>query len=246
MKDGVSSYRLPEFERASRGDLEPSASTESKIETGFVPFTRNLTSATAAAWHEEAQALLNEAKRKASGIEQEAYRQGFSQGERAGTQLAQEKLTPLLEGFVRVMSELEALRERIYSEAERELVELACAVAEKVMQLEVGVNREVVLKGVQAALRGLVDREEVRVRVNPADLAFLRQYKGDLMKSVDGLRRVAIEEDPSVGRGGYIVEIPGGNLDGRLEEQVARIREEFLAQCPPIGQEPACGELATE
>jgi len=242
----VSPYRRPEFERASGGDLEPSLSTEAKIETGFVPFTRNLTSATAAGWHAEAEALLNEAKRRASDIEQEAYRLGFSQGERAGTQLAQEKLTPLVEGFARVMSELEVLRDRIYSEAEREVVELVCAVAEKVIQLEVEANREAVLKGVQAALKGMVDREEVRIRVNPADLAFLRQYKGDLMKSVDGLRRVAIEEDPSVGRGGYIVQTPGGNLDGRLEEQVARIREEFLAQCPPIGQEPGCRELADE
>lgn len=245
-------YRPPELEGASDGHsppgrrFRPMPSTEAEITAErFVPLGRTLAPDAAGTRREEAEAVLREAKRRASDVEQEAYRLGFEQGERAGMQLADEKLTPLLEGLVRLTGELQLLRERVYREVEREIVELACAVAEKVINVEVGANREVVLKGVQAALKGMADREEVRIRVNVADLAFLRQHKGDLMKAVDGLSRAAIEEDPSVGRGCYIVETPEGNLNGCLEEQLDSIRQELLAHCPPVQQEPvADGEQA--
>ncbi len=226
----------PAFEPSSGGCSGASHTADEGLLSPFVPLVRALTSCTPAKWREGVEDLFREARRRASDIERQAYREGFAQGERRGTELAQEKLTPLLEGLVRVMGELDGLRERIYRQAERELVELACAVAEKIVQNEVQANSGLILNGVQAALKGLAEREEVRIRVNPADLGFLRRYKGDLIETVDGLRRVSIDEDPSVARGGYIVETPEGNLDGRLGEQLSRVREELLARCPSVSE----------
>jgi flagellar biosynthesis/type III secretory pathway protein FliH len=57
------------------------------------------------------------------------------------------------------------------------------------------------------------------IRVHPADLQGLLEAKPQLLATFDGVKKLTVVEDPSVGRGGCLVETPTAEIDARLDSQ---------------------------
>ena len=137
------------------------------------------------------------------------------------------------EGQARAAATLAAAareRDRLLRGAEREVVELAVAVARKVLGRELGRGGEAVVDLAAAAVAEARSRRDVMLRVSPADAAAVRAAGGTFA----ALSRapVRIVEDPSIAQGGVIVETEAGRIDARIEAQleaVARAIEEAFA-----------------
>jgi flagellar assembly protein FliH len=56
----------------------------------------------------------------------------------------------------------------------------------------------------------------------------IREIKEELLRKIDGLGYLEVQEDPRVEEGGCIVETVFGNIDARIETQLANLREELL------------------
>lgn len=158
-------------------------------------------------------------------IERMAYEKGFSAGEEAGMEMGRKKMDILLQRFSDILQELTTLRENILLSVDKNIFELALAIARKVLHHEVRTEREVVVGVVKAALKAAILSERITIKLNPLDLDVAVENKADLMEHVNGSPKVKLEEDERVEQGGCIIETAYGSIDARLEEQMAEMEK---------------------
>lgn len=203
--------------RPAAAPLEPL--TAGTLETATAPAVDPLAEAQAAATAE-----LEQARRQAAQVLAEARTQGYNDGlARAEVEMSDKR---------RELDELaEQINQRQASFFERmqpEVIELAVAIAGKVVGHEVEADPDLVIDQVKGCIRRLQERERVRVRVNPEDVTTLREAKEELMADFDGVRRIDVVDDRRVGRGGCIVESESGTLDARLDRQLKEVERVLL------------------
>ena len=151
-------------------------------------------------------------------IRQEAFQQGYAEGEQAGLARATERLRAAVASWGRSALELAALKPGLRAEAEQELVELAFAISRRIVRRELGVDPATVLAIVRACLEDFDRAEMRRVSVNPQDLALVSEFFEK--HPIRGLELVA---DPKVERGGALFHTAQGQLDARIETQLQEI-----------------------
>ena len=165
----------------------------------------------------EAEAILLSAREVAQQIEQEAYREGRAKGQQEAMDELQRRFEPLDALLREACREVTAARQAIITNAEGGLIDLAIAVAERVLRSEVGARREAVVPIVRAALEAAGSRVVMAVRVNPSDIELLTERRGELLGVLESARLIS---DPAIASGGCVVEVEGGLVDARLESQL--------------------------
>lgn len=152
------------------------------------------------------------------------------QGRREGLEAARRELEPAAQALAAALEEVAEERRRSTDVLEREAVELALQLAEKVICGALEVQPERVLDVVRGALRRVVDRERVTVLVNPGDLELVRDAAGSLTGALGGMERLEIQEERRVPRGGCVLRTADGEIDARIGEQLSRARELMEAE----------------
>jgi len=173
----------------------------------------------------EAQRILEQARSEEEAIRRRAEEEGRRKGEneaREALRRAWEERVVILEGWVK---ELRKVRELNWQALKEPLLNLVFALAEKVIGREAE-RAPFVEETIVRALLRLSQRERVVIRVNPEEYLLVRDLKDDLFRRIEGLEFVEVKEDPRIRRGGCIVETQFGNVDARLETQIAVLREE--------------------
>lgn len=167
-----------------------------------------------------------------SDIERMAYEQGFHAGETAGMEAGLESASKEADSLIKTASclieKLEGMRQEITERSRKEILKLSLAIARKVVHAEVTVNKEVIVSILKAAVKKLAVKDSVRVRLNPMDAEYISGRKPELLAAMDGVKEMAIEEDPSVPQGGCIVEAGLAEVDARLEKQLEEITAALL------------------
>ncbi len=161
-------------------------------------------------------------------IKAEAWREGFQLGYDEGLRLAAEeqhdagtRLSALLQG---VASDTEVLVRGL----EAQVVELALAIAEKVIAREARIDPEIILSVVRSALSEVHDATELRIRANPDDVPLLEtRWQEMLPRSV--AERSELIADDLVERGGVLVETRIGYADSQLKTRMNQVVSTFQA-----------------
>ena len=149
-----------------------------------------------------------------------AYDRGFSEG--TVWQKKQNLLT--LKALAEVLREAEALKRKLYAEAEEQMLDLVLAVAEKVVYEEVSANRKTILTLLREAVKSVMDREGMKICLNPSDYAFIKEMKPDFFLDLDGAKNIAFEADAAIQPGGAVLETNAGEVDARLEQRIKEIK----------------------
>ncbi len=113
---------------------------------------------------------------------------------------------------------------------ERDAIELALSLAEKVLAASLQARPELVVEVVQGALRRASDRRRITVLVNPRDLQTVKEAIGDLQTQANGIELADLQGDQRVGVGGAIVRTVEGEVDASVETQLERAREVVIAE----------------
>lgn len=185
----------------------------------------------AAAIDDEALAAVRAALQAESAQDAEAVRaEAREQGRREGLDAAARELAPAAEALAAAAAELLRERERGADALERQAVELALQIAEKVVCGVLEVQPERVLDVVRGTLRRVVERERVTVLVNPDDLDLVREAAGSLTGALGGIERLEIQGERRVPRGGAVLRTAAGEVDARVSEQLDRAREVIAAE----------------
>lgn len=191
---------------------------------------------------EAAQAELGRARREAERIREAARTEGFELGRHEGLEagrreglehgLAQAR--ELLATLTAVASDLQGRRADLITNAQRHLLQLAVAIARRIVQAHLAFDPEVVGRNVAAALALVAESDRVLVAVHPTHAERVRQILS--ATGPDPQRagpepqdaRLAVVPDEAVPPGGCIVRTAGGLVDATLETQLEEIERQLL------------------
>jgi flagellar assembly protein FliH len=160
----------------------------------------------------------------------EAEGRGHDEGLAAGRALAEAELEPLRAALVAAAAALGAARDDVIALTEARAVELGVILAQKILATALEIDPRHLLSVVEGALRHLVDKDEVVLEVNPADVALVQAEIGSLDASAGGPKSVAVVGERRVSRGGCIVRTREGEIDARIDTQLERAAE-LLRNC---------------
>jgi flagellar assembly protein FliH len=149
----------------------------------------------------------------------EAHAAGAREGETAGRNRATAELQPVIARLTQSIQEVANLRARLRHEAEADVVQLALAIARRVIRRELAADPDALRGLVVAALEKLQGQEVSRVKVHPSHAATVTSC---LQQAHTG-GLVEVLSDPSREPGSVIFETTRGNLDASVDSQLQEI-----------------------
>ncbi|MFB3925578.1 MAG: FliH/SctL family protein [Syntrophales bacterium] len=166
---------------------------------------------------------FQEEDKRAEAQISEAYDRGFSEGLKIGADTEREKLSSAVAAFSGALLELARLKKELLSGAESQILDLSVAIAGKIIQQELTVNREVFAGVLRSAIRNILDKEGIKIRLNPKDYEYMVQASPDILSGFEGVKDPVFEADAGINQGGVIIETLFGEVDARLEKQMGEI-----------------------
>jgi flagellar assembly protein FliH len=174
--------------------------------------------------------IVAEAELQAAGIRELARGEGFAAGRAEGQLQGLAEANSAAGALSAAVTEIQALREEVAESVEHDAVELAMALAAKILSGALEVQPERVLDAVRGALRRVNDRRRITVMVDPADLDVVSSAITELSAQAGGIELCEVQSDRRVGRGGAIVRTVEGEVDASIETQLQRAREVVVAE----------------
>ncbi len=174
-------------------------------------------------WKGIEEEVLKKVKKKALFIEKEAYEKGFAQGEKDGFELGRKRLEMMIRQFELLLLNLRGQQEELYKEFEKEMLQLAISISQRVIRHELTVQEGIIQKTLEEAFRNVSGRTKIVVRLNPVDYQYLLTHQEGFPWGRAHTERIGVVEDPSVSRGGCLLETSFGDVDATIESQFAEI-----------------------
>lgn len=159
-----------------------------------------------------------------AAIEREAFAKGYEAGERAGLEAGKTRAEAMLRRLAQTLDELRSLRSTLLRQTETQMVELALAIARRILRREATFDRDLLVAMARVALDRVGEEGSATIRLNPEDHAATAQRHGDQWAG----SRVVVLADPSVPRGGCIVESEFGQVDASVEAQFDHVAQALL------------------
>ncbi len=156
------------------------------------------------------------------------YQQGFEEGRREGLMLGKSEVAPLISKLKIASQTILQAKEEALNQAQKEVVEMALAIAKRVVRANVQMNKEIVTNMVEESLRRVMDKERILIRVNPKDAEEIRAHRAKYTTSVEGIENLEIVADRRVSPGGCVVETNTGNIVADLDAQLEEIKEKLI------------------
>jgi flagellar assembly protein FliH len=150
---------------------------------------------------------------------QQAWREGFEEGRRAGLEAAQKEVAARARALETALDALSRPFEALEHGFHDEILELVKAVSRQLVRREMRLDPSHIVGVVREALAVLpMAATDVVVRAHPQDAAVLREC----LTPDANPRAWRIEADPLMERGGCVVTTAQSQVDGRLETRLAR------------------------
>lgn len=148
------------------------------------------------------------------------------------TRVERERVATEATGFVellrRAAAAVEDHRATLASLAERDLIRLAVAVAEKLTKAAIAGGKPVAEENLRRAIELTARRQELRILVHPDDAARIDAFLPELRRDFADLQKISIDADASVGRGGVVVRTREGSVDATIAAQLEEIERGLL------------------
>ena len=159
-----------------------------------------------------------------------ARQEGYAAGHEEGQKAAAGSLAPVIQALQSAVAAMAANEAQLTAQAEKAVVELSLAIADKVIPQTIGELPEALLTVVNQALSKVLAGTRLNLRVNPDDLDRLKANQSELALPAIDPARLTWSADPAVGPGGCIVETDFGDIDARIEHQLTIIESLFRSQ----------------
>jgi flagellar assembly protein FliH len=174
---------------------------------------------------EQGAAMVSVAREQAESIAQAAREQGFEAGYSEGIARAEAAVVERLAMAEQLVTQVREAREEALASCERDLVELAFQIAEKVVRQRVAADPDATVGVLEHALRKAFVRDGLTVLCNPADLERLSGASELLQTRVGSLSGLTLIGDRRISQGGVVVRTDAGDIDATIESQLERLRD---------------------
>ena len=169
------------------------------------------------------QSRVNFLEEKIQLEKEQAYRSGFEDGK----EIMREEQEMVIQLFLSLIEELKKQRGEYLKSVEKEMLGLSLEIASKVIQQKIKQDEKVILKTLKHALKHLLDKGRIIIKLNPADLEIVSKHSKEI-KSAEGLKELILEEDSEVTRGGCLIHSELGHIDAQIETQLEMIGKALL------------------
>ncbi|KJV07874.1 flagellar assembly protein FliH [Methylocucumis oryzae] len=164
----------------------------------------------------------------AQGLEQglaEGRQQGYDEGLQKGYDENVAKLTEQTTRMIGLMETLSEPFKALDEEVEKELIELAIAMASQIIRREIKLNPGEVVAAVRAAIKVLpLSSQKINLHLHPEDAELVR----NLLALDDMVTSWSIVEDPLISRGGCIVKTDVSYVNATVEHRLAAVIANML------------------
>ncbi len=168
-------------------------------------------------------AILEEARAEAEAKVKEAFEAGFQRGMEKGREAFEASVSECAAALHRAAEAMQSARHEFLASLEPQVTELATLIAERVLQREVRTDPDLILSTVRRALACIVDRQHLKLRINPADLEALQEHKIALLADFDGEVDMAVEVDEDVAPGDCLVDSELMHVEARMDCLLAEV-----------------------
>ena len=163
----------------------------------------------------------------AKGIE-EGQKQGYEQGLNEGLQEGREIIQQQMEAWQSLNASLQEPLTLVEIELEKELTQLAVALARSVIRTEVQLNENIIFEALKSGLKVLPIRENgYQIHLHPDDLKLVKQHFSD--EEIQQHNWILVE---SVGQsqGGCEIITDSNAVDVSIERRVRETLDKFLLE----------------
>ena len=181
---------------------------------------------------ERAVRIEEEAKKKVVAYISEAKKKAVSEGREEGFRKGEDEAKRLVERLHIILNAAIDKRKKIIDSTERQLINLVLLISKKVVKVISEKARTVVIANVREALKKVSRDTEVTIKVNTKDLEITTKHKNSFIKQIESLENVTVEEDSRVDPGGCIIETSFGDIDARIQKQLALLEERIRELLP--------------
>jgi flagellar biosynthesis/type III secretory pathway protein FliH len=158
-----------------------------------------------------------------AAVDRDAYARGFSEGETAGAASAAQQGEGMLRPLAEALQGTVTARADMIRRTERQMVELAVTLAQRIVQREIATDQTVLLSMARSAIDKLGTETRITVRLNPEDYEAIG---GDRMPQLG--TSVTVVADAKVERTGCRIDSELGTLDAGVDAQIQELGRGLL------------------
>lgn len=192
---------------------------------------------------EEAERMLKEAREQIDtwwqeqrqqdehlieAMRSQGFQQGFDEGKVQAELDLQVQIEQMMKEAQEVLQEAYVAKDQIIQEAEPFLVELACGIAEKVIDKQLTVEPEHTLELIRQNLSRKREQGMIALCVAPEQFAFVQAAREELSLSIDSQAELQILPDATVKDKGCVIRSSFGSVDARIDTQLSEIKKELI------------------
>jgi flagellar assembly protein FliH len=179
----------------------------------------------------EALKIVSEARQEALSVRAQAELAGRQAAEAAIERILDEKVARQMKSLTPALAEavkqIEDSRQEWMQVWESRTLELACAIAGRIVRCEIKQSPQLPAQWISEALRMCSGAAEITVKLNPTDHTTLGNQAAQLAAEFHPAAPAKILADESITPGGCRVETEFGSIDQQIETQLARVAEEL-------------------
>jgi flagellar assembly protein FliH len=169
------------------------------------------------------EALAAEQQRIAE-IERQAFTTGYSQGEKAGLDAGATRSEAMLRRVSETLDSLAALRTDMIKQTEQQMLQLALAIAKRILRREVALDPDLTVAMARVALERLGGAPSAKIRLHPEDYAVIVERSERSLESA----RVSVIADADLSRGSCLIESEFGYIEAGVETQFEEIAKALI------------------
>ncbi|SFL46332.1 flagellar assembly protein FliH [Paenibacillus sp. 1_12] len=186
----------------------------------------------AAAIRQQAQAEIelwwNEQRQHDADLQTQLKEEGFQKGFEEGAAQAELELrgqyNEMLQESSSILEQSYLLKQQIIQEAEPFLIEMSCAIAEKIVSRQLTVESEWVTDLIKTVLARRREKGIITLCISPSQFPYIQDAREELLLHIDSQAELQIIPDPSVHDHGCVVRSTFGSIDARIDTQLKEIK----------------------
>jgi flagellar assembly protein FliH len=161
-------------------------------------------------------------------VEREAHARGYAEGEAAGLAAGAQESTVLVRELMTAVDNIIKVRSDMLRRTERQMVQLALAVAQRIVQRELATDPALLLEMARGVIARLDESARLTVRLNPHD------YEVSGAAAIADLGpNVTVTADSKVEAGGCRIDSDLGTLEAGVEAQILEFGRALLGEDAP-------------
>lgn len=180
---------------------------------------------------EDVEKILIEAEKKAKKIEEEykekGYQDGYTTGYQEGYKKGEEDAKAIIEEAKTIKEEIIKEKQRMYKEAESDIVNVILLAVEKIVGKYVEEDKDIILNLIKKGMENYNAFDKVTVRVSEEDYEHCIKNKDKILKDIEFLDDVNILKDLSLKKGDCVIETNSGVINSGVSTQLKALKNLF-------------------